>query len=474
MRRTYVIFTILFLATRVLAQGAPEKFGWSFVNFTTPVFNWDIYRNSMIGIPPDSSGVTAPFDLLFYDGAFKSALSAGGNCYGLSIMSLIMDKDGGQLGYCCPANFYGGTGSLGPTDPKLRRAINIMHGHQVSLASIQDIVDQAAGAHSLLAHFGKDRIKELLDHEGPCLVSITKGLSPLDGGHTLIAYELKDLGGGHFHIMVVDPNRIWADSITLDQREFYTNGRNFIDVVGNTWTYKMAMIGGSAAVFDLWPHGGSGHLTGTSKSIAGPTGRVPTSLGLAVGELMTKLFISDLAGGTGGEITQVYNPQGRRLFKPGERDIDWDHKTGLCSMVPFFPSDAIGHDTKFPFELYFNQGAMPNAEINFTTGLKGSFVVLGDNSGYIKVTSENAGVSATMSVAGVGTSSPSVSISNASQAINCDIEILIPTKPGETNRIFTLKNVEILPGKSTPIHFAITSARNVLVNGSTEKAALLT
>src|SRR5579864_4213692 len=129
--------TVCMFSFRAYAQPAPETYGWSIVNFTTPVYSWDIYRNSMIGIPPDSSGITAPFDLVFYNAAFKSALSAAGNCYGLSLMSLVMNKDGGQLGYCCPTNFYGGSGSTGPTDTKLTRAINIMHGHQVTLACIQ-------------------------------------------------------------------------------------------------------------------------------------------------------------------------------------------------------------------------------------------------------------------------------------------------------------------------------------------------
>ncbi|MDP4220466.1 MAG: hypothetical protein Q8916_13400 [Bacteroidota bacterium] len=476
MKRLYLLllFSILILSTQVSAQPAPEKYGWSFLNFTTPVFNWDIYRNSMFAIPPDSSGITSPFDLVFYNAAFKSALSAAGNCFGLSIMSLIMNKDGGQLGYCCPTNFYGGSGTTGPTDVKLTRAINIMHGHQVSLACIQDFFDQVVGGHSLLAHYGKDKVKSIIDHEGPCLVSITKGLSPTDGGHTLIAYEVQNLGGSHFHIMVIDPNRIWADSVTLDQREFYTNGRNYIDVTGDSWTYKMAMIGGSSFVYDLWPHSSQAHLTGTAVSIAGPTGRVPTSLGLAIGELMTKIFISDLDAGSGGMVAQVQNSEGKRLFKPGTEDIDWDPATGLRSMVPFFPSDAVGEHGKFPFELFYNMAAMPNAEVEFRSGSKGSFVAIGGNAGFIKLTTHEAGVTATIGVTGVGTASPSVSVKNASKPMLCDIEILIPTKRGEINRIYSLKDVEIQPGESSQLEFAITGARDVSIHGKSTRGSLLT
>ncbi|MFI5263570.1 MAG: hypothetical protein ACHQM6_03545 [Candidatus Kapaibacterium sp.] len=478
MKRSYLIFVclILIVSTEHLsAQAPPEKYGWSFVNFNTPVFDWDIFRNAMIAIPPDSSGVTAPFDLLFYNGAFKTALSAGGNCFGLSLMSLVMNTDGGQLGYCCPTNFYGGSGTTGPTDVKLTRAINIMHGHQVTLACIQSFFDQAISGHSQLAHYGKDVLKSIIDKEGPCLVSITKDFSPSDGGHSLIAYEIKDLGGNHFHIMVVDPNRIWADT-SGGMRTFYSSDSNYIDVGGSVapnsgvddWNYNM--IGS----LGIWKSGNHGHLTGLPVSIAGPTGRVPSSLGLAVGELMAKLFISDLDGAAGGMITQVRNPEGKRLFKPGIQDIDWDTQTGMRSMVPFFPSDATGQITKFPFELYFNMGAMPKAEIDFTTSPKGSFIATGDNTGYVKIISHDANASATMAFSGVGTSSPSVSIKNASKRMICDIDILIPTKQGEINRIFMLKDVEVLPGETSQVEFGVSGARNVSINGTSQKVCLLT
>jgi hypothetical protein len=96
------------------AQDGPEKYGWGFRNFATATFSWDVFRNTMFGIPQDSSGLTAPFDLLFYDQCFKTKLaggSGGGNCFGLSLMAIIMNNDGGQLGYCCPQNFYGGSTS---------------------------------------------------------------------------------------------------------------------------------------------------------------------------------------------------------------------------------------------------------------------------------------------------------------------------------------------------------------------------
>jgi hypothetical protein len=235
----------------------------------------------------------------------------------------------------------------------------------------------------------------------------------------------------------------------------------------------MAKVGGSALVYDLWQSGDHGHLTGLPVSVAGPTGRVPTSLGLAIGELMSKLFISDLADGSGGTITQIRNPEGKRLFKPGVQDIDWDQTTGLCSMVPFFPSDAIGQNTKFPFELYYNMGAMPNAEIDFKTGSRGSLIAAGDNTGYVTVRSQDSYASASIAISGLGSPNLRISISNASKPMNCDIDILIPTKRGEINRIFTLQNVEVLPGKTSELECAVIGGRDISISGNSQKGALL-
>ncbi|HYM20488.1 MAG TPA: hypothetical protein VEW28_05725 [Candidatus Kapabacteria bacterium] len=462
---TLSILAITMAAQRpLLAQDGPEKYGWSFRNFPTATFYWDIYRNSMFGIPQDSSGLTAPFDLLFYSDCFKDKLaggSGGGNCFGLSLMSLIMNKDGGQLGYCCPTNFYGGTSGVGPSDPKLTRAINIMHGHQVTLACIQTFFDQFLNGHSQDATYVTPLAQQALDKEGFFVVSVTKSLLPGDGGHSLVAYKMTNLGGSHYKIWVVDPNRIWADSTTPDNRDFYVSNKNFIDCNGSSWKYDM---GGSLGI---WPTG-SGNLTVLPVSIAAPTGRVPSSLGLAVGELLNKIFI--VHNGEDAEITQITSG-GKRLFIPGTKQVDWNVQTGMRNISPFYPSDMPKDGHKFQFELYYHFGAMANANIDFYSGTKGAEVVMGDNTGYLRVKCNDAGAHATISATGIGTASPTIQIKNVSKPITCDIDLLIPTKPGEINRTFSIHNVTVSPAEHSFVECDISNARDITVKGNSENAA---
>lgn len=466
MKRSTIFIFFLLIAAPLFGQNAPEKYGWSFRNYGTAVYNWDVFRNSMFAIPQDSSGVTAPFDWLFYDLCFKTKLGAGGNCYGLSLLSAVMNNDGGHLGYCCPTNFYGGVSLVGPTDPKLNRAINIMHGHQVSLACLQVFLDQFFNGHSQDATFAVALAQTALEREGIFLVSITKNLSPSDGGHTLLAYKMTHLGGSHYRIFLVDVNRIWADSTTPDNRDFYVAGNNFIDCNGPNWTYNM---GGSLGI---WPAGPHGHLTVLPVSVASPTGRVPSSLGLAVGELLNKIFIAH--DGEGATINQIRNGEGKRMFIPSTKEVDWDTKTGIRKIMPWFPSGALPDAKPYQFETYFHFGALQNAEVDFTSGTKGARVAIGDNTGYALVNCKEDGATATVAVSGLGTANPHVIIKNASKPITCDIDILIPTKRGEINKVFSLKEVEVLPGKNSELECGVANARDITLKGNSQKGALLT
>lgn len=432
------------------AQDPRVDYGWKFTNYTTPVLWWDIYANSFFAIPPtDSSGLTAPFDLLFYNLGFKTVLAANGNCYGLSLQAIVMMKDGGNLGYCCPVNFYGGSGTTGPSDPKLARVINIMHGRQMTTSSLQEIFDQFLDGHSNMASFGVSAIKTRLAKEGPCIVSITKSLSPSDGGHSMIAYKV-DGAPGSEKIWVLDPNRIWADSITNGQRNWYTGNNNFIQISGpggNHWSFDMA---DTVLGFGSWTNSdGEGNLMGMSAMAQSVPGRVPTSFGLAVGDLLEKIFISNSDGGVGATIVQVKNGEGKQLFKnETTKEVDWDNATGMRTMMPFFPSNGDGK--KIPFEMYYNMsGSLRDAEVTFTTGSKGITLAIGDNPGFITFKTNDADVRVTMEVHDIGGSSPSVIVKDVSKPLSCDIEMLVAMpRPEGTNRIFSVNDVELLPANA--------------------------
>ena len=351
-RKQYILAGVLFLsACAASAQEHPaEVYGWGFENFGTPSFGWDIYRNSFYGVPVDSntSWFTAPFDKLFYDLAFETTLAdpsgtgggGAGNCFGLSILSLMINNYGGYKGFCAPTIQYTETDGTGaPTTPGLLRAINIMHGHQISLLFIQSVIEQANGGHALDAAYGVARAQQDIAREGPVIVSVTKSLFPTDGGHAIIGYAVENRGGGRYHIKVVDPNRIWADT-GANHRGWYTSDSNNVYVDGHDWSFMMA------GNLSAWPTDGrddtvgsplgSGNLTIYPLSIAGPTSRTPSSLGLGVTQLLTQVFIMNRDGALDGRILQVHDRQGKRLFRDSSRYlVDWDTATGMARMVPF-------------------------------------------------------------------------------------------------------------------------------------------
>jgi hypothetical protein len=320
MKRNHLLIalaTFIFAAnhpSKSIAQHPAEKYGWGFRNFVDSSFSWDIFSNSFFGIPadPNLSWTTATFDKLFYDLAFETKLPdpddngrGAGNCFGLSLLSLMMNKYGGYYGYCAPPIHYTGDISAcggeddpcgGPTDPQLRRVINIMHGRQLSLAAIEAYLDQFRQNNSLDASYGVALAQQTIAQEGPCLVGITKEGNPADGsgGHTMIAYEVTTLGPGHFRIWVVDPNRIWINP-NPDDRGWYTLGQNYIECKGKKWNFRMKNKASD------WPTDGDddnpgqdpgkGHLVILSPTAIGLPGRVPSSLGLSVLALLEKLII---------------------------------------------------------------------------------------------------------------------------------------------------------------------------------------
>ena len=213
-----------------------------------------------------------------------------GNCYGISLLSLMVNKFGGYYGFCGPTSAHQGDttwdGSRGPNDPALRRLVNIMHGRQLSLASIETYLDQSMNGHSQNCANAVQLARQAIAKEGPCIISITKTTNPVSGGgHSLIAYGVSDDGAGHAKIWVVDPNRLWAVPSSRD-RGWYQGDSNYVQCdLGGDWHFTMADR-------EVWPTDPHGHLIIIPLSMIGPPGRVPSSLGLAVTELLNKFYLS--------------------------------------------------------------------------------------------------------------------------------------------------------------------------------------
>jgi hypothetical protein len=315
----------------LLAQHYADQNAWRFVNFSDDTYSWEIYRDTFIGIPPTNDAWASAFDVLFYEQVYKDKLSPNGNCYGMSLMSLMMLKKGAHFGYCLPIPLYSGdlsSDEAGPSDPILRRAINVMHGHQINLPTLQWILDIIAVNKNRDGNFAFQTFRQTRLKKDLALISITKTLNPADGGHTMVAYDAQDLGGGNKRILVYDPSRPYPTF-----QAWYDAGDNFVQINGSAWSFTKA----DGSTGSGSPSSG-GNIIITPASVTGPHSRSPASLGdQIIGRVLNELLLT----GENASVEQITDGRGRRLYRPGTFEVDNDPSTGMLNMVPFIPSDQV-------------------------------------------------------------------------------------------------------------------------------------
>ena len=365
-------------------------YSWSFVNFSSDhcappaeYYTWERYRETYIGVAP-APGANG-FDDLFYNLVYEEELGSSGNCFGLSLLSLLINDKGGHLGFCGPVASYTGDNEgvpplandeceaeantvhrLGPDDPELRRAVEEVHGHQVNLAAVRYTIDAIAQSQATPTH-----AYAMVQENAPLLINIVRDISdPFGAGHTMLAYEARQVGNER-RIYVYDPNRSLGDENTsdhpeahlLDQREWYENGDNHIKIFDDdSWEFRFGgwivetdeegdpvedEDGFPVVEANMWPDG-QGLMLAIPLSIVGPRDRNPAAMELSVTTLLEKIFLS----GSNASLAQVSSPQGQFAFVPGTKQIELAPAKCLLEVFPFFPSDGAEAWGKGK-ELYF-------------------------------------------------------------------------------------------------------------------------
>lgn len=432
-----LVLTVL-LASPTFADDYAAKNGWRFHNFSDPTFSWDIYRDTFIGIPPTEDPFSSAFDVLFYEQVYKSKLSADGNCFGMSLLNLMIQKNGGHLGFCAPVTQYSGdptSPGMGPTDPMLRRAINVMHGHQVNLPTVQFLLDIFAHHFNRDGAYAFDQFNYWQSRGDLTLVSITKDLNPSDGGHTLIAYRAADLGGGNKKIFVLDPNRTWGNP--ADQ-PWYTSESNFIQITNHTWSFDMGgttWSGDPASLLD------AGNIVITPISVTGPHSRSPASLGdTVIGELLNTLFLS----GDGARVEQVTDAQGKRLYRPGTSEIDNDPATGMVNMVPWFLSDQRSGKHQIGAVMLFQLGSSGGAlRVTVSAGTGGYTLSSMSGRTAVSVTSRGGTGTDVVTIRNPGTALSSVSLENQRGSNEYDVTFTHARVPHTQIRVLSASRLRI-------------------------------
>jgi legume-like lectin family protein len=449
--RTRNLILALFLA--VPAAPAPaddhpaEKYSWSFLNFDgdpcvpgLDFYSWDLYRQTFIGIPsaPESN---FGFDYLLYKEAYEKQIGGPGSCYGMVLLSLLINDKGGHLGYCGPVGQYsgdligttahtckgGGIKFQGPTDPMLRRAIWEMHGHQLNLAAVRYYLEQIAKgqlSNGALAY-------NMVAANKPCIVSLIKDKNDIFGaGHTILGYDAQVVNGQK-RIFVVDPNRTWALD-DADNRSWYTNDDNYIWLdPGNDWHFEMA--GGAS-----WTSP-TGLIAVTPLSISGPRDRNPGSLGFGVAEIVNQVAFT----GDAVSLVQVTDSTGKVLFHPGTRDFETDPQAGVLNIAPIAATgDGDGSGAGGERYVIFGQRG-GSLDFDVRAGTDGYQMVLSSRLGTLKVTAHGGRGTDRVRIHDAGTSSARIGLYNLAGASDYELELSRELRGGQRERSYRLHRVSL-------------------------------
>lgn len=404
-----------------------ERDTWQFHNFKDPELGWDLYRRSFFGVPSDP--VSAPFDALYYDMAYKT-IADGGNCYGMCVLILKLFLRQGCPGFCPPSAQYSGdwTGSDGPTDDMLRTTINEVHGHQLDLPSVEFILSLVAQGRMRDGSYAFDQFNYYTGKGDPVVISITKSLAPGDDGHTMLPYRSEDNGGGDRRIYVYDPNHSY-----FGDPNWYGSGTNYIAITGSGgWSFTMA--GGE--VWQGSPQSG-GNIFVCPFSVAGPTARTPTSYGDPA-NLVTQIFIS----GAQANLVQIVDTAGKRLFLPGTYEVDIDPSTGMRNTFPQIRFDQSG--SSGDMKVFIMRGKPPHRiDLDIQGGADGYRLgVLGRDS-YAEVRAQLATGRDVVSLLEPGTERPELVVYNGAGAVGYDISLRTPSRDRKIMRTLEVRKLRI-------------------------------
>jgi hypothetical protein len=449
-RKLISFFLTCFVASAGYADDYASKNGWRFLNFnncptcTPPIdktLSWPVYRDALIGIPPAEDPWSSAFDVLFYEQLFKTELSKAGNCFGMSLLNLMIQKNGGHMSYCAPVTQYSGdpnpdvdgSRGTGPTDMMLRHVINVMHGHQVNLPTVQFFLDIFAKHFNRDGAYAFDQVNYWRSRGDLTLVSITPTINPADGGHTLIAYKADPINK---RIFVLDPNRTWGNS--TDQM-WYNNESNFIQITNHAWSFGMAS--GSTWSGDPGTLSNSGNIVITPISVTGPLSRSPASLGdTVIGELLNTLLLT----GDGATVDQVTDAQGKRLYKPGTMEIDADPATGMTNMIPWFLSDQRSPNRQIGAVMLFQLGSSGGAlRVSVSAGTGGYTLNSMSGRTAVSVTARGGTGTDLVTIRNPGTAASSVLLENQRGATEYDVNITRARVPHTQIRVLSASRLRI-------------------------------
>jgi hypothetical protein len=325
----------------------------------------------------------------------------------------------------------------------LRRAINIMHGHQVNLPTVQFLRNIFAQHLNRDAQYAYDQFDYWRSRGDLTLVCITSDLNPSDGGHTMVAYMAQDLGGGSKKIFVLDPNRTWGSA--TDQA-WYNSESNFIQINNHGWSFD---LGGTTGTWSGDPTSLSGgNLVILPISVTGPHSRSPASLGdTVIGQLLNTLLLT----GDAPKIDQVTDASGKRLYKPGTFELDTDPATGMVNTLPWFISDQRARGQSNSVVL-FHMGQSGGAlRLSVRAGPGGYTLSSMGGRTALAVTARGEARSDVITIRSPGTAQTGVVLENPLGTAAYQVQFTRTEIPGQRVRVMTSSQLQSAEGGSVEV-----------------------
>jgi hypothetical protein len=418
------------LVPQARAQHWVETNTWRFDNFKTPELPWERYPDTFIGVPPDRDPWSSAFDVVFYDNLYKTELTKEGNCFGIALLCLLLLQNEGHQGICAPARQYTES-HIAAADAPLRLLINQVHGHQVNLPALRLFLDIIAKSKNRDGDYAYGQVGYYWAQDDPAIVSITKSLSPADGGHSLVAYKAAVLGGKK-RIFVYDPNRPWHTDAA-----WYQTNTNVITIgSGGAWDFTMADG-------ELWsgsPSSG-GNIVISPLSVVGEPSRLPSTLGLNALVVISMIFVT----GGEGSLKQVTDGQGRRFFKPGTIEVETDPAAGMLNLVPWYRSDGQPA-RKLGAPYFFLRDPGQSLDVEVENGDRGYEVRFLGPRGIVRVRGAGGSGADALRLESTFDGPPSLVVRNTSGTGEYEVELLDVVRPREQIRSFRLSKLRVPSG----------------------------
>jgi Ca2+-binding RTX toxin-like protein len=356
---------------------------WNFGNFQTAHLSKDQYAQTFRDVNMGEWAVRHPFNALYYALAYKG-IAAGGNCYGMSLESVLAQqgksvyrepiydyfpdtqKTGIPLTYAEHINDAGHQGMV--------NELGIKQGYQ--LGRNQVLYSAAAflsgATHEPTINFTLGKAYEAAGEDSLVLLS---GYF-LGDGHAVRAmkYELTseecswmDLDTNCDRIYIADPNKPYVESV------IHEDGR--IEVINEKTEEPYIQI---AAAYNAFHYSGPKDFDWTGESLYGsrlhvvPTGILTTPQVTPFADALQLLEDGVIViTGSSGVMHQITDDSGRTMFQPGlsSPPTMWSQlQEDESKRIPHLAPVSVAMDTPAPFQLYAGTG-VTNTSHTYDIGL---------------------------------------------------------------------------------------------------------